>query len=37
MEVAFRLTVTGDRISAFTRFDSSVFPWFGLPRSLPSR
>jgi RNA polymerase sigma-70 factor (ECF subfamily) len=33
----FVLTVTGDRISAFTRFDSSVFPWFGLPRSLPSR
>jgi RNA polymerase sigma-70 factor (TIGR02960 family) len=33
----FVLTVTGDRISAFTRFDSRVFPWFGLPRSLPSR
>jgi RNA polymerase sigma-70 factor (TIGR02960 family) len=33
----FVLTVTGDRISAFTRFDSSVFPWFGLPQSLPSR
>jgi RNA polymerase sigma-70 factor (ECF subfamily) len=33
----FVLTVTGDRISAFTRFDSSVLPWFGLPRSLPSR
>jgi RNA polymerase sigma-70 factor (TIGR02960 family) len=33
----FVLTVTGDRISAFTRFDTSVLPWFGLPRSLPSR
>jgi RNA polymerase sigma-70 factor (ECF subfamily) len=33
----FVLTVTDDRISAFTRFDSSVLPWFGLPRSLPSR
>ena len=33
----FVLTLTGDRIRAFTRFDNSVFPWFGLPRSLPSR
>jgi RNA polymerase sigma-70 factor (TIGR02960 family) len=33
----FVLTLTGDRISAFTRFDSSVLPWFGLPRSLPGR
>jgi RNA polymerase sigma-70 factor (TIGR02960 family) len=33
----FVLTLTGDRIRAFTRFDSSVLPWFGLPRSLPSR
>jgi len=31
------LTLTGDRICALTRFDNSVFPWFGLPRSLPSR
>jgi RNA polymerase sigma-70 factor (ECF subfamily) len=31
------LTLTGDRICAVTRFDNSVFPWFGLPRSLPSR
>jgi RNA polymerase sigma-70 factor (ECF subfamily) len=31
------LTFTGDRISAITRFDNSVLPWFGLPRSLPSR
>jgi len=31
------LTLIGDRIRAFTRFDSSVLPWFGLPRSLSSR
>jgi RNA polymerase sigma-70 factor (TIGR02960 family) len=31
------LTLTGDRICAMTRFDSSVLPWFGLPRSFPSR
>jgi SnoaL-like domain len=31
------LTLAGDRISSITRFDSSVLPWFGLPRSLPSR
>ena len=29
------LPLTGDRISAMTRFESSVLPWFGLPRSLP--
>ena len=28
------LTLAGDRICALTRFDSSVLPWFGLPRSL---
>jgi RNA polymerase sigma-70 factor (ECF subfamily) len=33
----FVLTLTGDRIGAFTRFDNNVLPWFGLPRSLPSR
>jgi RNA polymerase sigma-70 factor (TIGR02960 family) len=33
----FVLTLAGERICAFTRFDNSVFPWFGLPRSLPSR
>jgi RNA polymerase sigma-70 factor (TIGR02960 family) len=33
----FVLTLAGDRICAFTRFDNSVLPWFGLPRSLPSR
>ena len=33
----FVLTLTGDRICAMTRFDNSVLPWFGLPRSLPDR
>jgi RNA polymerase sigma-70 factor (ECF subfamily) len=33
----FVLTLAGDRICAFTRFDSSVLPWFGLPLSLPGR
>jgi RNA polymerase sigma-70 factor (ECF subfamily) len=32
----FVLTLSGDRISAMTRFDTSVLPRFGLPRSLPS-
>ncbi len=31
------LTLTGDRICAMTRFEKTVLPWFGLPRSLPSR
>jgi RNA polymerase sigma-70 factor (TIGR02960 family) len=31
------LTLAGDRISAMTRFDNSVLPSFGLPRSLPGR
>ena len=31
------LTLTGDQICAMTRFENSVLPWFGLPRSLPSR
>jgi RNA polymerase sigma-70 factor (TIGR02960 family) len=31
------LTLTGDRICGMTRFDTGVLPWFGLPRSLPSR
>ncbi|WP_328766056.1 sigma-70 family RNA polymerase sigma factor [Streptomyces sp. NBC_00286] len=30
------LTLTDDRISAATRFDNTVLPWFGLPRSLPA-
>ena len=30
------LTLAGDRICALTRFENSVLPWFGLPRSLPS-
>ena len=29
------LALTGDRICALTRFDNSVLPSFGLPRSLP--
>jgi RNA polymerase sigma-70 factor (TIGR02960 family) len=33
----FVLTLSGDQICEFTRFDSSVLPWFGLPRSLPPR
>jgi RNA polymerase sigma-70 factor (TIGR02960 family) len=33
----FVVTLTGERICAMTRFDNSVLPWFGLPRSLPSR
>jgi len=28
------VTLAGDRIRAMTRFESSVFPWFDLPRSL---
>ena len=31
------LTLAGGRISAMSRFDNSVLPWFGLPRSLPGR
>jgi RNA polymerase sigma-70 factor (ECF subfamily) len=31
------LTLTGDRICAMTRFDNGVLPFFGLPRTLPSR
>jgi RNA polymerase sigma-70 factor (ECF subfamily) len=31
------LTLTGDRIRAMTRFENSVLPSFGLPRSLPNR
>jgi RNA polymerase sigma-70 factor (TIGR02960 family) len=33
----FVLTLAGDRITAMTRFENTVFPSFGLPRSLPSR
>ena len=31
------LALAGDRICAMTRFENSALPWFGLPRSLPSR
>ena len=30
------LTLAGNRICAMTRFENSVLPWFGLPRSLPA-
>ncbi|HEV8698917.1 MAG TPA: sigma-70 family RNA polymerase sigma factor [Candidatus Limnocylindrales bacterium] len=33
----FVLTLSGDRISAMTRFENTVLPRFGLPRSLPGR
>jgi RNA polymerase sigma-70 factor (ECF subfamily) len=29
------LSLDGDRISATTRFENSLLPWFGLPRTLP--
>ena len=31
------LTRAGGQICGMTRFEASVLPWFGLPRSLPSR
>jgi RNA polymerase sigma-70 factor (TIGR02960 family) len=31
----FVLTLAGDRIRAMVRFENSVLPWFGLPRTLP--
>ncbi|MEP6695342.1 MAG: hypothetical protein ABJA34_00535 [Pseudonocardiales bacterium] len=31
------LTLAGDQICAMSRFENAVLPWFGLPRSLPSR
>jgi RNA polymerase sigma-70 factor (ECF subfamily) len=33
----FVLTLADGRICAMTRFESTVLPWFGLPRSLPGR
>lgn len=30
------ITLDGDRVSALTRFENSVLPYFGLPRSLPT-
>jgi hypothetical protein len=30
----FVLTLAGDEIRAMTRFENTVLPWFGLPRSL---
>jgi RNA polymerase sigma-70 factor (TIGR02960 family) len=31
------LGLSGERICAMTRFENTVLPWFGLPRSLPAR
>jgi RNA polymerase sigma-70 factor (ECF subfamily) len=31
----FVLTLIGDAICSMTRFENTVLPWFGLPRSLP--
>jgi RNA polymerase sigma-70 factor (TIGR02960 family) len=33
----FVLTLTGNLICSMTRFENSVLPWFGLPRSIPAR
>jgi RNA polymerase sigma-70 factor (TIGR02960 family) len=33
----FVVTLAGDQISAMTRFENTVLPWFGLPRLIPSR
>ncbi len=33
----FVLTLAGDRICALTRFENTMLPWFGLPRSLPGQ
>lgn len=33
----FVITLAGNEISAMTRFENTVLPWFGLPRSIPSR
>jgi RNA polymerase sigma-70 factor (ECF subfamily) len=33
----FVLGIAGDEIRAMTRFENTVLPWFGLPRTLPSR
>lgn len=31
------LTLAGDHVSAMTRFENGLLPWFGLPRTLPPR
>jgi RNA polymerase sigma-70 factor (ECF subfamily) len=33
----FVLTLADDQICAMTRFENTVLPWFGMPRSIPSR
>jgi hypothetical protein len=30
------IALAGAEISAMTRFENTVLPWFGLPRSIPS-
>jgi RNA polymerase sigma-70 factor (ECF subfamily) len=30
----FVVTLSGDQVSAITRFDNAVFPRFGLPRTI---
>ena len=32
----FVLEISTDGISALTRFENGVLPWFGLPRSIPA-
>ena len=32
----FVLSLSGERICSMTRFENTVLPWFGLPRSLPA-
>ena len=31
----FVVTLAGDRVSSLIRFENTMFPWFGLPRTLP--
>jgi hypothetical protein len=33
----FVLTLADGEITAMTRFENTVLPWFGMPRSIPSR
>jgi RNA polymerase sigma-70 factor (TIGR02960 family) len=33
----FVITLASDEICAMTRFENTVLPWFGLPRSIPNR
>jgi RNA polymerase sigma-70 factor (ECF subfamily) len=31
------ITTAGDRVCAMSRFETTVLPWFGLPRTLPAK